>query len=440
VTRIWTAKPVGTLRIYLDGELEPSLKLAFDDFFADTDSVAEDDFSYRIPHGEADNCGHHVPLGAGNYYLPIPFARSVKITLDDPDTYYQVSYREYAPEVSVRTWCPSDVDQTSELVADAATPADGAASARERSRLTVEPGVRSELRIDATDHPGSAIRELAVDFSRTDPETLRALWVTLAFDGQPLVRGPVAEVLGQGGPGLVDSESALFSVRGSRMLSRLVMPFRDEVTVAFESGLEEPIEATIDIEVAPFDFGAEDWFLHGHWMPPLVVDASELSEARHIAIAGGGRYIGNVLDVRNSSRVWWGEGDEKIWVDDEPFPSFFGTGTEDYYGYAWCSAAVFSALHHGQTRVEGPELYGHLSMFRWHVLDSIPFERGLAFDLETRHWREYAQLGYEAMHFWYGPAASTAGMAGPVDFAVPAIPAHDPELAGDGDIPHDWTP
>ena len=33
--------------------------------------------------------------------------------------------------------------------------------------------------------------------------------------------------------------------------------------------------------------------------------------------------------------VGGGEGDEKVYVDGETFPSHFGTGTEDYYGYAW---------------------------------------------------------------------------------------------------------
>ncbi len=35
---------------------------------------------------------------------------------------------------------------------------------------------------------------------------------------------------------------------------------------------------------------------------------------------------------------WWGEGDEKIYIDENDlkrkFPSHFGTGTEDYYGWA----------------------------------------------------------------------------------------------------------
>ncbi|MBO6934253.1 MAG: DUF2961 domain-containing protein [Deltaproteobacteria bacterium] len=438
VTRIWTAKPVGTLRVYLDGSSEPAIEWDFEDFFSDTESAAEAQFSYRVPHGDADNCGHHVPMGAANFYLPIPFAGGMKMTLDDPDTYYQVSYREYAPEVSVRTWQPWDREQSGTLIGRAERTLEGSVLVDED--VTIAADGRTDYVVTATDHPGSALRHLAVDLGHADPETLRAVWVTIAFDGHELVRGPIAEVLGQGGPGLVDGESALFRVRGSQMLSRLVMPFRESLVLSFHSALTVPLEARVAYELAPFEFGAEDWFLHAAWMPPHVADASELSEYRHIAIAGGGRYVGNVLNVRNSSRVWWGEGDEKIWVDDEPFPSFFGTGTEDYYGYAWCSAALFSELYHGQTRVQGPELYGHLSMYRWHVPDSIPFAEALAFDLETRHWREYALVGYEAMHFWYGPPSSRATATGPFSPEVPPIPEHDPELAGDGDIPNDWEP
>ena len=43
----------------------------------------------------------------------------------------------------------------------------------------------------------------------------------------------------------------------------------------------------------------------------------------------------NPAPVPSGHGSWWGEGDEKIWVDGESFPSIFGTGTEDYFGGAW---------------------------------------------------------------------------------------------------------
>ncbi len=53
-----------------------------------------------------------------------------------------------------------------------------------------------------------------------------------------------------------------------------------------------------------------------------------------------------MLHIWNPKGGWWGEGDEKFFVDGERFPSTFGTGTEDYFGYAWCSEKTFIRAFH----------------------------------------------------------------------------------------------
>ena len=50
---------------------------------------------------------------------------------------------------------------------------------------------------------------------------------------------------------------------------------------------------------------------------------------------GKGHYVGTVLGVRTRSPSWFGEGDEKIYIDGEEEPSIWGTGTEDYFLSAW---------------------------------------------------------------------------------------------------------
>ncbi|MGB9603513.1 MAG: glycoside hydrolase family 172 protein, partial [Limisphaerales bacterium] len=42
---------------------------------------------------------------------------------------------------------------------------------------------------------------------------------------------------------------------------------------------------------------------------------------------GRGHYVGTVLAVRTRSPAWFGEGDEKIYIDGEKIPSIWGTGT-----------------------------------------------------------------------------------------------------------------
>jgi len=41
----------------------------------------------------------------------------------------------------------------------------------------------------------------------------------------------------------------------------------------------------------------------------------------------GGHYIGTVMSVRSRSPQWFGEGDEKFYIDGETTPSMWGTGT-----------------------------------------------------------------------------------------------------------------
>src|SRR5262249_46534584 len=50
---------------------------------------------------------------------------------------------------------------------------------------------------------------------------------------------------------------------------------------------------------------------------------------------GEGHFVGTVLSVRTRSPEWFGEGDDRIYVDGESEPSIAGTGTEDYFLSAW---------------------------------------------------------------------------------------------------------
>ena len=107
----------------------------------------------------------------------------------------------------------------------------------------------------------------------------------------------------------------------------------------------------------------------------------------------------------NPVEAWWGEGDEKIYVDGEDFPSHFGTGTEDYYGYAWGSPNLFTSPFHAQTQCEGPATKGNITNLRFRSLDGIPFTSEFRFDMEIFHW-EKTSVDYGVTTFWYGVADS----------------------------------
>jgi hypothetical protein len=150
---------------------------------------------------------------------------------------------------------------------------------------------------------------------------------------------------------------------------------------------------------------------------------------RDIALAdlvGEGAYVGTFLAVGNSSSAWWGEGDEKIWVDDDTFPSLFGTGTEDYFGQAYCSPEIYNHPYRAQSLAAGgfSAAKGLFSLLRAHVLDPIRFSSKLKFNLELWHWDEAAQVTFDTVAYFYlsqngidnmPPAASAGFRLSPIE-------------------------
>ena len=101
---------------------------------------------------------------------------------------------------------------------------------------------------------------------------------------------------------------------------------------------------------------------------------------------GKGHYVGTVLAVRSRSPSWFGEGDEKIYIDGEAKASIWGTGTEDYFLSAWglktTSTPYFGVPYFDQWGIVG----GHTSAYRWHLSDPIVFNKGIKVTLEHFGW------------------------------------------------------
>ena len=121
---------------------------------------------------------------------------------------------------------------------------------------------------------------------------------------------------------------------------------------------------------------------------------------------GRGRFCGVMLHVWNPRGGWWGEGDEKFFVDGEKFPSTFGTGSEDYFGYAWCNPHLFQRPYHAQTMTQNNR--GHQSVLRWHIVDNVPFQKSFEGCIE-KYYQErprHALRLHRAAGTW-PPAAAT---------------------------------
>jgi hypothetical protein len=105
-----------------------------------------------------------------------------------------------------------------------------------------------------------------------------------------------------------------------------------------------------------------------------------------------------MLHVWNPCGRWWGEGDEKFFVDGEKFPSTIGTGSEDYFGYAWCDPHLFARPYHAQTMTQ--QNRGHQSVLRWHIADNVPFHQSFQGCIEKYFKNERGTL-YACSARWY---------------------------------------
>lgn len=135
---------------------------------------------------------------------------------------------------------------------------------------------------------------------------------------------------------------------------------------------------------------------------------------------GKGHVVGTVLGVRSRSPSWFGEGDEKIYIDGEAQALIWGTGTEDYFLSAWGLKTV-STPYSGTPFFDGWGLLGgRTSAYRWHINDPIVFQKGIRMTMEHFGWiskdenRENRDMSwnereddFSSVTFWYQTGTPT---------------------------------
>lgn len=98
---------------------------------------------------------------------------------------------------------------------------------------------------------------------------------------------------------------------------------------------------------------------------------------------GEGQYVGTVFSSQNTVASWFGEADDRFYVDGEEEPSIVGTGTEDYFNDAW-NLRLTSNQRVGTTICEVKGEERRITAYRWHIDDPIPFKKSLKFEIERR--------------------------------------------------------
>jgi hypothetical protein len=117
---------------------------------------------------------------------------------------------------------------------------------------------------------------------------------------------------------------------------------------------------------------------------------------------GRGHFVGVTQGVLQNADGWFGEGDDMIFIDDDPQPVINGTGTEDYYNGAWdFNGHEFANMRQGAPYIVDPERTGgRYCLYRWHAESFITFEKSIKVTIEHGHANDRADNFY-SVGYWY---------------------------------------
>ena len=122
---------------------------------------------------------------------------------------------------------------------------------------------------------------------------------------------------------------------------------------------------------------------------------------------GEGCYVGCHLNIdcfERHGNDWYGEGDDMIVIDGEPWPPrLHGTGTEDYFNTAFGPSQEYCAPYHGIHLNSGNKEWpwqGKNSMYRYHVEDPIRFEKSIRVSIEHGEANALSN-DYSSTAYWY---------------------------------------
>jgi len=410
IVRWWaTANNDGFIRIYLDGSDRPAIEMKPAELVGGN-KLAPYPFSFK-----ASNDKTNPPWRGHDLYLPIPYQKGCKVTWEGGGSYYQIGYRKYTQGTNVKTFTMDQLNTAKDLmkrVAELLTGKDPTVSGKTiaQSDLILPPEESTALTLSGA----KAITKFLVQLEAKDYEqALRSTVACIRFDGRQTAWIPVGSLVGVG---YSDEKNDTYYVKADNKTGTLstyyVMPFRKSAAITLTNYGRQPVnvkrfEATVD----NYRWDERSLYFNATWFELRNISTVNRSDLNYVTVLGSGRYVGTSITIFNTcalknNQTWWGEGDDKVYVDGETFPSIFGTGTEDYFGYAYCRPQRFWTPFISQPRGEGNKKWGYSNNNRYHMLDDIPFTESIKFDMEI--WHPFRKnMNYAVATFFYADADST---------------------------------
>jgi hypothetical protein len=355
-----------------------------------------------------------VSSGGFFSYVPLPFARSLRITATNGSPYYyNIDFHSLPQDSVVTSWTGTeDLSSARSIWAAAGVdPKLPAANEAPSAAFDLAPGATqvlfdgdgpSELTSIEMSLPGLVpiSRDAAADAADgaaddaagvLTTDSLDTLWMSIAWDGEspPSVLAPVGSLFALGNLRPSASGGLMAGARSDGTLYLYFpMPFAKHAHVEIANrGAEAIVGASARIGSRPFPhtFDTVGTFATAYRDGPSVPGADlTLLEA-----LGSGKVVGVVLSESHAAcgqqcnvRGYL-EGDERVLVDGARTPVVLGTGTEDFFnGGFYFLDGPFGLPTHGNVAHEAVSALDATSAYRFFVSDPIPFRSHVRLSLQ----------------------------------------------------------
>ena len=260
--------------------------------------------------------------------------------------------------------------------------------------------------------------------TREDDHNLRGLVLRMYWDGEetPSVQCPLGDFFGLGHGKATYFTSLPLQAFYLGMNCWFPMPYANGARITVTNDMERDTFLYFYIDYQEWDECPADLGrFHACWRRRMVFKEEGMEEVtvgnrterlnttgkgNYVILdaEGKGHYVGCVLHIDTDEPGWWGEGDDMIFVDGEPWPpGLHGTGTEDYFCGAWNYNRLnrtYCTPYYGYHFKGNCYYTGKHSQYRFHIEDPVYFEKSIKVTIEHGH-ANNKQGDWSSTAYWY---------------------------------------
>jgi hypothetical protein len=287
--------------------------------------------------------------------------------------------------VSAATVTADPLDEITRTIEGKARRASSGLFDPESNRDAYHIGPGETVTLTTLEGPGE-IRHMWFTIAGRDRRYPRTLVLRMYWDGAetPSVETPIGDFFaaGNGMRANVNTLPIQVTSYGRALNCYWRMPFREQARIEMANEGQNQLTVYWQFDWMELPESPDDMlYFHARYrqeFPAKPFSPYVIFEGR-----GQGHYVGTVFSIQCSYGSWFGESDDRFYIDGEREPSIVGTGCEDYFNDAW-NFREFTNANTGVTIKEPNGEDCRFTAYRWHVRAPVTFRKSLKVDIERR--------------------------------------------------------